>query len=292
MTKQETAHLVRTMTPTQLERSLTRAFSTWEHRDPTREELTTARATFSAIRARHGFTTPAALLSEDVQKMEKNRRRTLSLALLPHKHSGLVNLCAYEDKCSDPCVAFSGNGGFTTTQTARLARVELLTEHPQHFAALLIHELATAYRTGSALAVRLNAYSDIRWERIAPWIFARFPRIAFYDYTKHPLRSRPVESLPTNYRLTYSASPRTTRDDVETALQNGRNVAVVFPQRANTRDHHLPRTLVGHRVIDGDRTDERYRDPVAVIVGLRRKGSLKATDALAQIAARLENDTQ
>lgn len=49
--------------------------------------------------------------------------------------------------------------------------------------------------------VRLNLLSDIPWEAMIPWMFDRFPKVQFYDYTKVFIRKPPP-----NYNLTYSYS--------------------------------------------------------------------------------------
>jgi hypothetical protein len=49
--------------------------------------------------------------------------------------------------------------------------------------------------------VRLNLLSDIPWEAMIPWMFEKFPKVQFYDYTKVMFRKPPP-----NYDLTYSYS--------------------------------------------------------------------------------------
>lgn len=255
-----------------------------------RARIEAARRTWSAIREAHGFAPdPAArLLSVDIAKTQKNADATHALALLPHKVSGRVNLCAFEDKCAATCVAFSGKGGTPSVQRSRAARVALMLEDPRAFAWVLFDELDTLERSGERVAVRLNAYSDIRYERVAPWLFDWCASIMFYDYTKHPASSRPAGSMPASYRLTYSVSPRTKLDQVRAAIAAGRNVAVVFDVHAQNKNNSLPATWCDLEVIDGDETDERYADPVAVVVGLRRKGSLRTGAPLTAAGTRLE----
>lgn len=52
------------------------------------------------------------------------------------------------------------------------------------------------------------------------------------------------------------------------AIEHGNNVAVVFRGP-------LPKTWANRRVIDGDRDDLRFLDPMGVIVGLKAKGRAK-----------------
>jgi hypothetical protein len=128
--------------------------------------------------------------------------------------------------------------------------------------------------------MRLNTYSDVRWERILPAdFFDVFARVAFYDYTKHPLRSRPADSLPANYVLTYSYSERDTPAKARAMVAAGRNVAAVVSTRGGLIDGKLrpvPRELFGLPVVDGDKNDDRFRDRAGVIVALRRKHTLAA----------------
>jgi hypothetical protein len=55
------------------------------------------------------------------------------------------------------------------------------------------------------------------------------------------------------------------------SIDHGRRVAVVLNVR---RGHELPKYWHGVRVVDGDKSDARYKDPTDCIVGLRAKGRL------------------
>ena len=121
---------------------------------------------------------------------------------------------------------------------------------------------------GKKPALRLNGTSDIQWENIEvdgyKNIFAMFPQIQFYDYTKIPTRK--VEHIP-NYHLTWSYSEA---DDKYASLIDkvSNNIAVVF------RDA-LPKVFKGFKVIDGDKHDMRFLDETQVVVGLIEKGEAK-----------------
>jgi len=283
-------------TPAQNERALERAFDRVlrEHLhdpDALADGIAEARDTYRRIRAGYGFKSTAPLLSVEIAKTQKNEHVTYALALLPADVSGLVDVCPFEDACARTCVAFSGNGRYDSTHRTRQARTDLMVNHPHAFAHLLYAELMHADSQHlDGFAVRLNAFSDIRWERVAGWLFAVLDGVEFYDYTKHTLASRPAHTLPANYRLTYSVSPRTKLTEARASLDAGRNVAVVFASRAHSKNDALPDTWCGHEVIDGDKTDERYRDPVGVVVGLRRKGSLLAGGELVRAGERLADE--
>lgn len=154
---------------------------------------------------------------------------------------------------------------------ARDQRAAFNIEHRDLFIEQLKDEIGrlrqTATRQGTQPAVRLNGTSDVLWERAHPDLFAEFPDVQFYDYTKVGSRmSACTESSewPENYHLTFSGDG--SKPNVsQRILQKGNNVAVVFwPE--------LPEQWWGFQVIDGDVHDARFFDPRGVIVGLRAKG--------------------
>lgn len=248
-------------------------------------DVRAARNVANQVWRRHGFAGFTELLSApgNIEKLTKTRGRVLvGLALSPADSSGIAELCPFAGLCRDACVAFSGSGRYSSTQRSRAARTDLFVNHPAAFVTLLLHELgkyAAKYR--GRLGVRLNTYSDVRWERILPrGFFDTFARVAFYDYTKHPLRSRPADTLPANYVLTYSYSERDTPEKAAAMINAGRNVAAVVSVRGgeiNGRLRPIPRELFGFPVIDGDKKDDRYRDRRGVVVALRRKHTLAAS---------------
>jgi hypothetical protein len=230
-----------------------------------------ARALWEEVRETHGLKGAPALLTppEGNAKFAKTAVPTYGLALAPHKLSATVNVCRYATpECRAGCVAFAGHGEMPFVQRVRIARTEFLAQHPDAFVALLTGELERLVSNRKRYAVRLNTFSDLPWERIAPALFT-LPRIQFYDYTKWPMDLR--ADRPANYHLTYSASERTTGAQVVDYVTGGQNVAVIF---AVKRGQPLPTEYLGCRVIDGDKSDARYRDPVGVVVGLRAKGRM------------------
>jgi hypothetical protein len=159
-----------------------------------------------------------------------------------------------------------------SVQSARIARTAHFFRDLDAFKFDLIEEtrsfLASAARRNMVPCIRLNGTSDIPWERVFPEIFAMFPEVQWYDYTKYPVEKRPPEKLPANYHLTMSYSGENA-DACLDALARGRNVAVVF---AVKKGEPLPTSFSGYPVIDGDETDLRFLDPSPCIVGLRAKG--------------------
>jgi hypothetical protein len=134
---------------------------------------------------------------------------------------------------------------------------------------LLAAEIDKAFgKHGEQLRVRLNTFSDIRWEDIVPWLFTERPHVHFYDYTKDW-----AHNPPANYRLTLSVSERTSDAKATARARDGQNVAVVFTTR---KGDPLPAEWHGIRVIDGDASDNRSDDPGGVVVGLRAKGRMRS----------------
>lgn len=208
------------------------------------------------------------------------------LHLAPWTLSGW-NVCPMASKgCAAACLHTAGNPAYMAGKArARLARTRLYFEDRPAFLAMLGLEVAKlerkARRAGMVPAVRLNATSDIPWERVPmvwnevrhPNIMAAFPGVEFYDYTKRP--NRDVADIA-NYSLTFSLAEDNDSKALE-AFNNGMNIAVVF---AIKRGHVLPKYFklgkVVIPVIDGDLHDFRPIDPIGSVVGLRAKG--KAID--------------
>jgi hypothetical protein len=152
------------------------------------------------------------------------------LSLAPHAQAGR-NVCPWAGFCAAVCVLwFAGRTVMRNVREAMIRRAKWYWGDRAGFLAALVADVAAlvrkADRAGAVAVVRLNVASDIVWERIAPELFARFPGVVWYDYTKAPPRSRPT--TPSNYYLTHSVHEKTTLDDVRQAFALGRNVAAVF----------------------------------------------------------------
>ncbi len=121
--------------------------------------------------------------------------------------------------------------------------------------------------------IRLNGTSDIRWENIPigdyAHIFAAFPDVQWYDYTK--IANRKTANIP-NYHLTfsYSAANPLYAKQVKIAMDKGMNMAVVWRSV-----HVIPETFMGRKVVSGDADDLRFLDPDGVMVSLYAKGKAK-----------------
>jgi hypothetical protein len=238
-------------------------------------------------------TVPKSLLTIGNPKTAKGEGHgylTAIMHLSPASVSGR-NTCPHAtDGCRTACLNTAGRGGIgldadglNAIQAARIRRTRYFHRDRAGFLRELTDAIArherSALRHGLKPAVRLNGTSDLPWERFPverdgkryPHVFAAFPEITFYDYTKWPIRLRALVAGIPNYSLTYSLA-ESNDDSARAALALGVNVAAVFDCG---KSDALPTRYMGHPVIDGDSTDLRFRDPNPVIVGLRAKGRAK-----------------
>jgi len=195
---------------------------------------------------------------------------TAGLSLAPADESG-TNLCAMSTAgCRELCLFKQGlSGVFPKINIARIRKSNMWTEQPQAFKSLLLYEVGLmrdfAIGQGKRLAVRLNMFSDICWERKFPKIFKVFQDVVFYDYSKITGRHGWIRE---NYYITWSLSEENMKQ-TERVLAKGHNAAVVFRKT-------IPETWKGRRVWSGENDDMRFRDPQGVWVGLTAKGSAKS----------------
>lgn len=221
------------------------------------------------------------------------RYRAIGLALAPSNYSGR-ELCTWKTAgCVASCNGFwSGMNVTSSTRAALIGRALLWHNFRDVFREKLRRELHNfaklCGRSGLIPAVRLNVSSDIVWERQFPELFAEFPTIQFYDYTKALPRHRPT--LPANYTLSHSFGERTTSADVVDIVSAGRNVVIAFdsayaPQRQLWGA--LPESVrfrgssaAELRVVNGDRHDIRLPavDGRGVVVGLHGKSGRGRVD--------------
>lgn len=226
---------------------------------------------------------PRELLTTANPKTSKGERAgylTAALHLAPALVSGR-NVCPHATRgCADACLNTAGRGAMPAAQAARIRRTRLWARDRAGFMATLVEELERHERRAAArgmrAAARLNALSDLPWERFPlvrggerfPHVFAAFPAVTFYDYTKWPVRLRPLVAEIPNYSLTFSLA-EDNDEHAAAALAAGVNVAVVFggplPDRFRVGDVEAP-------VIDGDANDLRFTDPPGCVVGLSAKG--------------------
>ena len=217
-----------------------------------------------------------------------------------------TKICPYQDiaGCKEACLNTAGRGGIIkkgeTTNTIQLARerkTRLFLEARDIFMTDLITDIMKFVRycekKGKLPCLRLNGTSDIQWENIyignmeqysldttemsnvemfskkqlgleCKNIFELFPDVQFYDYTKIPTRK--VEQYK-NYHLTWSYSEANSKyAQYFDAIKY--NIAVVFHGT-------MPIYYKGREVIDGDKSDIRFKDKPNVVVGLKAKGKAR-----------------
>jgi hypothetical protein len=211
-----------------------------------------------------------------IKKGEKLGFMTFGIHLAPAKLSGF-NVCPSASKgCAAACLNTAGMGVYSTVQNARIAKTKFLFNDSLAFLSQLKKEIGAAIRkaekNGFQPCFRLNLTSDLMWERMTidgKTIFDHFPQVNFYDYTKIVSRMSAFldGEFPKNYHLTFS---RSEKNELQTKaiLASGGNVAAVFRGT-------LPSHWNGKRVVSGDESDLRFKDPKGVIVGLVEKGKAK-----------------
>lgn len=234
-----------------------------------------AKAAWMAFRVAHGCSAYLPLLSKSNVKLAKDDSvAVFGLSLLP-ANLGPRNSCTHSTpQCRRFCLNETGRGGMAYVQDGRWRRSHFLHEHPRAFVTLLSAEIGRLFaRHGRDLRIRLNVFSDLRWEVIVPWLFERHALVRFYDYTKVPLDQRPT---PSNYLLTPSATERTTPEQLRSWVGDGHSPAIVVDV---PKGEPIPATIYGVPAVDGDLSDNRWRDPRGVAVALRPKGRLARTES-------------
>lgn len=183
-------------------------------------------------------------------------------------------------QCDVACLNTAGRGAFSSVQTARINKTKWFFTERNTFMQQLVVDITKlvkkANKQGLKPLVRLNGTSDIRWETVGFTdvngieyvnIFAAFPDIQFYDYTKDANR----KELPSNYDITFSYSGvEGFQPFVTKALLNNMRMAVVF-----RKEQDIPQSFMGIPVVSGDKSDVRHLDDDGVIVGLYAKGKAK-----------------
>lgn len=206
---------------------------------------------------------------------------TVGLSLAPARTSGYEVCASRSPGCTSECLFECGLGQMKVVQQARIEKTKFFFEDRPAFLALLRKELAfyqrRADKRGLTLACRLNVFSDILWEKVDPDLFREFPRVQFYDYTKHFRRaanySLKDNTFPANYHLTFSRS-EINDIEIKEIIENRWpiNVAVVFSTK------NLPSEYAGRPVVKGDETDLRFLDDCPTVVGLYAKGKRAKAD--------------
>jgi len=212
---------------------------------------------------------------------------TYILHLAPANLSGYNTCPKATVGCKFACLNTAGRGGMfkkgeTTNviQKARIRKTRMFFEVRASVMALIVADIELAIKqsikTKLVPVIRLNGTSDISWEKYSVVrngieyrnIFAAFPQLQFYDYTK--VLGRKVKDI-LNYHLTFSAADGNDAD-VTKAIEQGYNIAVVFGMKKTLA---MPEFYNDIPVFNGDESDLRFLDPKGVVVGLYAKGKAK-----------------
>lgn len=222
-----------------------------------------------------------------ILKGTKQGYNTYILHLAPANLSGFETCPKRTAGCTAACLNTAGRGGMfkkgeTTNiiQQARIRKTRFFFEERKGFMEWLVADIKLAIKQSAKLGLipvfRLNGTSDLSFEKYSVTvdgvdyanIFAAFPDVQFYDYTK--ILGRKVKDIP-NYHLTFSAADGNDLDVLK-AIQQGYNVATVFGIK---KTEPMPESYNGLPVFNGDDSDLRFLDPKGVIVGLYAKGKAK-----------------
>ena len=215
-----------------------------------------------------------------LRKSEENQTeyRVFSVSLSPADYAGTgKSNCSHSvPSCVRACVGSPSVGMarvFSSIMESRAKKTIYLQQNRPAFLAQLSRELtkieARNIAEGYATCVRLNAFSEIRYESQQYGnIPQRHPGIEFYDYCADLRRLDAVLAIP-NYHLTGSYKGLHNATDCANALRLGHNIAYVFAQEGPFSATHsmaqrIPsRWKIGedwYQCIDGDETDFRFLD--------------------------------
>ena len=213
-----------------------------------------------------------------IQKGTKLGYLSFILHLAPADLSGHNTCPKATAGCKAACLNTAGRGGMfkkgentNVIQKARIRKTLAFFNDREQFMKDLAKDIRKGIKQATKLGLtpvfRLNGTSDLSFEKYevegAKNIFALFPNVQFYDYTK--VLGRKVEGI-NNYHLTFSAADGNGAD-VDKAIAQGMNVTVVFDK--------IPATYKGKEVFNADETDLRFLDPKGVVLGLKAKGRAK-----------------
>jgi len=204
--------------------------------------------------------------------------RVFSVSLSPDDYAGTgKSVCSHSvPSCVKICVGSPAVGMarvFSSIMASRTKKTIYLQKNRPAFLAQLSKELsrieARNTAEGYATCVRLNAFSEIRYESQQYGnIPQRHAAIVFYDYCADLRRLESVREIP-NYHLTGSYKGLHNAEACAAALRAGHNVAYVFAQEgpfagAAAMNQRIPtRWKIGDdwfQCLDGDETDFRFLD--------------------------------
>ena len=236
---------------------------------------------------------------ESNPKVAKNGKLdvlTAPLHLAPYNLSGFQVCPQASDGCAAACLHTAGNPAYMPGKDAsRRAKTIAYFKERAAFMAVLFFEIAAlerkAEKLGMQCGIRLNATSDLPWERrkvtideIELSLMEWFSGVQFYDYTKITKRAlaHARGRMPENYHLTFSKT-ESNDADVARVLEAGGNVAAVFSRDAfksaiasGVAHGFKLAPWEGAPVIDGDAHDYRPAEGMqGAIIALKAKGDAR-----------------
>lgn len=230
--------------------------------------LDSARQSWAEHRKANGFTTVTPLLSppDGNHKFEISKAFHYGVSLAAADSSGTHNTCTWSTPlCRKGCLTFSGHGPMARVQQARILRTDWLAEDPDSFVTLLHFEAQKAIgKHGKSARIRLNVFSDLEWDRFAPFLFTTTG--VFYDYTKGMERAVAEIGNPL-YRVVFSASERTKDAEILSLLDMGACVNVVFS--------NVPTEYLGRPVKNIDSDDDCWQHRPGTLLGVKAKGLMR-----------------
>jgi len=239
--------------------------------------------------------------SEANPKVSKNGKLgvlSAPLHLAPYNVSGFQVCPQASEGCAAACLHTAGNPAYMSGKDkSRKAKTRAYFLTRDAFIAVLAFEIDAlrkkAKRLGMQPAIRLNATSDLPWEKRKILIDGKpvflmdyFSDVQFYDYTK--IHKRMIAycngDMPANYHLTFSKSEDNDALCVD-VLKRGGNVAVVCDlptYKQAVASGALPYPYHTLQAVDGDVTDYRPADPDmredargGAVVALKAKGDAR-----------------
>jgi len=216
-------------------------------------------------------------LSPSNAKTDKNSLLTFLLTLSP------VIFCpGATPECIKICFGLFGTYNWKSSKEKQVRNSTLLKSNPEFFISSIAYEIQQIIeKYGSDIAIRLNAISDYDFSGLSYTsfdgkhyknIFAQFPGVQFYGYTK--VFSKYTDSLTIpNLYLTFSFSARNWNDCKKVLILGG-CVAMPFSE-----DYFHPKILAGYPVINGELSDERFQDKPRSIIALSIKANQQNKDS-------------
>jgi hypothetical protein len=221
------------------------------------------------------FNKPLLTMASASAKLSKNEVKSFILYLAAaNQNSFGINICPKASEgCTKSCLFNAGRGKFSNVKNARIQKTDFMLFDPAKFykklAAEIMYNSTLAF--DQKIAFRLNGTSDLnhykQLKRYANLDINQLPNnVIFYEYTKNLAMAKSLRKEFSRVHITFSKSESNLEQCLE-ALKAGFNVAAVF--------NKLPLSYAGYPVINGDLSDERWKDPKGVIVGLKAKGDAK-----------------